>query len=291
MSKIIFFGNEQLAQGIKAQTPIFDALIARHYDICAIVLPAARLRKPFVIAQRAAALQIPIHYVASAREIPAITRQYQADLGVLAAFGKIIPQDTIDSFPCGIVNVHPSLLPRYRGTTPIETALLNHDTTTGVSIMRLTAQMDAGPILAQKSLPIPADATKQALYESLAQLGAQLLIDVLPGVLAKNAPEKPQDDTEATFTTKLNKDLSELKFAQKAAQRLADEVRAYAGFPKSKTILLGTPCTITAAHAAPVAQTELDQLCADQQYLVIDRLLPANSKEMDAKSFLNGFKH
>ena len=181
-------------------------------------------------------------------------------------------------------------LPKYRGTTPIETPLLNGDTETGVSVMRLVKEMDAGPILAQATVKITPETTKQSLYDELSTLGAKLISDVLDGVLAKNAPETLQDDSEATFTAKLDKSMSELKFAEKGAQQLVNEVRAFAGFPKSKTILLDIPCTITAAHVADNPATEIDQKCADGKYFIIDRLLPENSKEMDAKSFLNGHK-
>ena len=115
-------------------------------------------------------------------------------------------------------------------------------------------------------------------------------MEVLPAIVNKNASETAQNDAEATFTTQLSKDLSELKPAEKAAQTLYNEVRAYAGFPKSKLELLGIPCVITSTHVADTAATEIDQKCADGKYLVIDRLVPENSKEMDAKSFLNGHK-
>lgn len=289
-NRIIFFGNEQLAQGVKTSTPIFDALLANNYEICALVLPAARVRKPFPIAVKAEKLGIPIHYVAKAAELLPIIEQYRPRLGVLAAFGKLVPESAINAIPCGIANIHPSLLPKYRGTTPIETPLLNGDTETGVSVMRLVKAMDAGPLFAQATVPITAETTKQSLYESLSTLGAKLLIEVLPGILAKTAPETAQNEAEATFTTKLDKNMSELKFGQKTAQQLVQEVKAFAGFPKSKTTLLGKACTITAAHVANQANTELDQLCADGKYFIVDRVLPENSKDMDAKSFLNGFK-
>ena len=291
-TRVVFFGNEQLAQGIKAKTPIFDALLAdEHYEICALVLPRAHVRKPFPITIQAQKHNIEIRQVQKGAELLPIIEELKPEVGVLAAFGKLVPESVINAIPAGILNIHPSLLPKYRGTTPIETALLNGDTETGVSIMRLAKEMDAGNVLAQASVKITAKTTKQSLYEELSALGAKLLLNVLPGALAKNAPETAQDDAQATLTAKLSKDLSDLKFAEKAAQTLANEVRAYAGFPKSKTILLDIPCTITAAHVADQASTELDLLCADSKYLVIDRLLPENSKEMDARSFLNGHKH
>ncbi len=291
-TRVVFFGNEQLAQGIKAKTPIFDALLAdEHYEICALVLPRAHVRKPFPITIQAQKHNIEIRQVQKGAELLPIIEELKPEVGVLAAFGKLVPESVINAIPAGILNIHPSLLPKYRGTTPIETALLNGDTETGVSIMRLAKEMDAGNVLAQASVKITAKTTKQSLYEELSALGAKLLLNVLPGALAKNAPETAQNDAEATFTSKLSKDLALLKPTEKAAKTLYNEVRAYAGFPKSKTILLDIPCTITAAHVADQASTELDLLCADSKYLVIDRLLPENSKEMDARSFLNGHKH
>ena len=128
MAKIIFFGNEQLAQGIKAKTPIF--------------------------------------FTKNNAEILEIIQKYKPEIGVLAAFGKIIKDEVIEAFPCGILNIHPSLLPKYRGTTPIESALLNNDSETGVSVMRLAHDMDAGNILAQTTVQITPETTKQSLYES-----------------------------------------------------------------------------------------------------------------------------
>ncbi len=290
-TKILFFGNEQLAQGIKAQTPIFDALVADdRFEICALVLPKAHVRKPFPITIQAQKHHIEIRQVQKGAELLPIIEEFKPELGVLAAFGKLVPENAINAISAGILNIHPSLLPKYRGTTPIETALLNGDNETGVSIMRLAKEMDAGNILAQEKVQITTETTKQSLYEELAKLGAKLLLDVIPGALAKNAPETAQNDAEATFTQKLSKDLTLLKPSEKAAKTLYNEVRAYAGFPKSKTILLDIPCTITSAHVADTASTELDLLCSDGKYLVIDRLLPENSKEMDAQSFLNGHK-
>jgi methionyl-tRNA formyltransferase len=290
MSKIIFFGNEQLAQGVKYQTPIFNALLESGHEICALVLPDAHVRKPFAVTKLAEKHHIPIHLVHRGKDLLPIIKQYHPDLGVLAAFGKMVPDEAINAIPCGIINVHPSLLPKYRGTTPIESPLLNGDNETGVSVMRLVKEMDAGPILTQAKVEITPETTKQSLYDELSTLGAKLISDVLGPTLAKNAPETLQNEAEATFTAKLDKSQSELKFAEKGAQTLCNEVRAFAGFPKSKTILLNIPCTIIAAHVSTEPLTELDQKCADGKYFIIDRLLPENSKEMDAKSFLNGHK-
>lgn len=289
--KLIFFGNEQLAQGIKPKTIIFDTLRnSDKFEICALILTNPNHRKPYAIEKAAKAANIPVYFSKNNDEIMSIIEQYGAEVAVLASFGKIIPERIIDAFPAGIINIHPSLLPKYRGTTPIETALLNGDKETGVSVMRLAKAMDAGAILAQEHVNITPETTKQDLYESLAQAGANALADVLPGVVAKNASESAQDEAQATFTVQLTKDLSQLQPTLKTAQTLSNEVRAYAGFPKSKLELLGIPCVITWTHTSDAPQTELDQKCSDGQYLIIDRLIPENSKEMDAASFLNGHK-
>ena len=220
-TRVVFFGNEQLAQGIKAKTPIFDALLAdEHYEICALVLPRAHVRKPFPITIQAQKHNIEIRQVQKGAELLPIIEELKPEVGVLAAFGKLVPESVINAIPAGILNIHPSLLPKYRGTTPIETALLNGDTETGVSIMRLAKEMDAGNVLAQASVKITAKTTKQSLYEELSALGAKLLLNVLPGALAKNAPETAQNDAEATFTSKLSKDLALLKPTEKAAKAL-----------------------------------------------------------------------
>ena len=289
-TKIIYFGNEQLAQGIKAKTPIFDALLAADYEIAALILPTANTRRPFEIAKKAEKLNIPVFYTKDIAELEQIIANAGAKVAVLASYGKIIPESIINAFPCGIINIHPSLLPKYRGTTPIETALLNNDAETGVSVMRLAKKMDAGNLIAQAKVTITPETTKQSLYEELATLGAKLLVEKLPAILAQNTTETAQDDAEATFTSQLSKDLSLLQNTQKSALTLSREIIAYAGFPKSKTTLLGIPCTVTAAHVADQAATELDLLCADGKYLVIDQIIPENSKPQNAQAFLNGHK-
>ena len=290
MAKIIFFGNEQLAQGIKAKTPIFDSLIEAGYEISALILPNGRTRKPFAIAKVAEKHQIPVFFTKNNAEILDIIHKFQPDVGVLAAFGKIIKDEVIEAFPCGILNIHPSLLPKYRGTTPIESTLLNNDEETGVSVMRLAHDMDAGNILAQETVKITTETSKQSLYEELSTLGAKALIKVLPDALENKASEQTQDHSKATFTKPLSKEMSQLSPESKTALELEREVVAFAGFPKSKYIFLDIPCSVTKASISDKPQTELDLLCKDGKYLVIERLIPENSKEMDAKSFLNGHK-
>jgi methionyl-tRNA formyltransferase len=266
MSKIIFFGNQKLVQGYKTDvTAITDALKSAGHEIIASVETQADLKK-----------------------LPALKSAHPDALAVLASFGYIIPQSIIELFePIGILNIHPSLLPRYRGSTPIESAILNGDTETGVSIMKIAQKMDSGPLYAQKSLKIDPNDDKFTLAAKLTALGASTLVDILPEI-SKIAPT-PQDESKATYTEKLDKSLQPLTPELKSAITLDREVRAYLGFPKSKLNLLNINCTILKTHVAGEPETPLDKKCADGNYLIIDRLLPENSKEMDAASFLRGY--
>lgn len=241
---------------------------------------------------------------------------------VLASFGVILRPEVLAPFePQGIINIHPSLLPKYRGPAPIEAALLNGDTELGVSVMKITAEMDAGPIYHQERLEISEDVPKAEVYQRLATAGAAWIGKNLYNAPARGNQDargdqdekalfalptpQPQNDRKATFTRMLKKRDSVLRPAEKSALALAREVRAYAGFPKSKFTFgpeFGSvTCTILRAHAATadaidtgaVATTADGQLllaCADHSYLVIDELQPESRKAMSATAFINGYR-
>src|SRR5581483_9225315 len=128
------------------------------------------------------------------------------EAAVLVAFGRIIPQPIIDLFPKGIINIHPSLLPKLRGPTPIETAILDGLTETGVSLMRLEAKMDAGPLYSQQKISLNGDETKLELATKLNKVGAELLINSLPAILDGSLIPKPQNNSKATYTKLITKD-------------------------------------------------------------------------------------
>lgn len=213
--------------------------------------------------------------------------------GILASFGVIIKQDILDLFePEGILNIHPSLLPKYRGPSPIETAILSGDKDFSVSVMKLVAAMDAGPIYYQETLKNLLD--KDDIYRALATAGATWLaenLDHLPTPI-------PQDNSKATYTQKFGKSMSPLDPAHKTATELNNQIRAFAGFPKSKYQFYGLDCIIISAHVATPDETTqcltnskntLFIQCYDDSVLIIDQIQPAGRKIMDAKSFLNGY--
>src|SRR5690606_8654886 len=129
-----------------------------------------------------------------------------AKAGILAAFGRIIPLSVINAFPGGILNIHPSLLPKYRGSTPIEAAILNGDRLTGVSLMRLAQKMDAGPIFGQAELPLLGNESKQEIFEQLVERATSLLTTLLPGILSGSVAAAPQDESYATYVHTLTKE-------------------------------------------------------------------------------------
>lgn len=217
-------------------------------------------------------------------------KQLKADTpdlkGVLASFGVIIKNDVLSLFePEGILNIHPSLLPKYRGSSPIETAILNGDKEFSVSIMKLVKAMDAGPIYYQNTISFDESyPEKDEIYKTLSEDGANWLVQNI-----ENLPEpKVQDDTKATFTAKFDKSMSPLSPDTKTAEELLNEVRAFKGFPKSKHDFFGLDCIVLKAHISN-EETPLSLKCADGKYLVVDQIQPAGRKAMDAPSFINGY--
>lgn len=295
---IIYFGNEQLAQGLSEPiTPILDSLIAAGYPIKAIFThyhPGQKSRKERIprVIELANQHSIPLHTPSNKRELldtikPIVTELDQPPIGILAAYNILIPDEVLELFePIGIINLHPSLLPLYRGSTPIESAILDGADHTGISLMKLTSGMDSGPLYFSQHIDIFPTETKDQIYNKLAKSGANAIMSLLPVV--KSTTPSPQSDTGATYTQKLDKSMATLDPAAKTASRLAREVIAYSGFPKSKLTLNGKICIITSAHVASQPLTSIDQKCTDGNYLVIDSLIPENSREMSAGAFLLG---
>ena len=205
--------------------------------------------------------------------------------GVLASFGVLIKSDVLELFePEGILNVHPSLLPLYRGASPIESAILNGDTEFSVSVMKLVKAMDAGPIYYQTTLPnLPLN--KSAIYEVLAKTGAEWIVAHF-----NDLPEPSlQDDSKATFCGKLEKSDGILTPETDTAEQTFRKIVAFQGFPKPKYTFFGIPCIILEAHILKPSETAVLKMECASGALAIDRLQPEGRKAMDAKSFLNGY--
>ena len=223
-------------------------------------------------------------------------------IGILASFGVLIKSDLLDLFePEGILNIHPSLLPLYRGASPIESAILAGDTDFSVSIMKLVKAMDAGPIYHQETFKNPTlDKTK--LYKTLATAGSTWLVNNLQSFKQFHVtPNKElfpeyhlQDDSKATFTAKLEKSQSQLTPDIDSAETTLRKIVAFQGFPKPKYRFFGQDIIILSAHLAATHSDNAKPLsikCIDGQYVIVDQLQPLSRKPMDAKSFLNGLRN
>ena len=254
MNKIIFFGNGPLADATLE-------VLKNHFEI----IFHARTKED----------------LETVKEIKAKNPEAK---GILASFGVLIKSDVLSLFePEGILNIHPSLLPKYRGASPIESAILNGDDEFSVSIMKLAKAMDAGPIYYQttlKNLPLE----KAAIYEALAQSGANWLVENIDSL-----PEpSPQNDADATFCSKFDRSMGELTPETDDAKTTFRKIIAYQGFPKPKYTFFGIKCIILEARLAD--DSPITITCKDGQKIAIDRLQPEGRKAMDAKSFLNGYK-
>ncbi len=290
---LLFFGNERLVSGLKdTDAPILSALIENGYRILAVVSHhidgRSRSNRDLEVAKVAQAHNIPV--LLPEKPIDSIDQltAFGADAAVLVAYGRLIPQSIIDIFPAGIINIHPSLLPQYRGSTPIESAIENGDKKTGVSLMALSADMDEGPIYSQSEIILAGTETKFDLYDRVVKTSVPLLLDSLPSILDKTLLPTPQDSSQATYTKLLTKTDSALDTTLSALQ-CERTIRAHLGFPKTKTTIMGHDVIITKAHVSSAATSALDIICSDGNYLSVDELIAPSGKTMSAKAFINGY--
>ncbi len=289
MSKtIIFFGTDSFS------VSALISLIEAGYEIGAVITkPDSRsgrgqkLVAPLV-KQVAIYHGIPVWQPAKLSEVLDQIKAFGDVIGVLSSFGKIIPQAIIDAFHPGIINIHPSLLPLYRGPSPIETAILNGDTETGVSIMKLTAEMDAGPVYAQEIYELDGTETAPELYETLSALGGRMLIETLPSIIEGNLLPSPQQN-DAVYCYLLKKENALLNPAEMTAVQAERQVRAYIQFPKTKLAYKDGTVIVTKAHIV-TDDTHEDFTVAfkDGSSLTIDELIAPSGKTMSGQAFTNG---
>ena len=206
--RIIFFGTPDFA------VPSLRALARAHEVALVVAQPDKRagrglkLHSP-PIARLADDHGMPLAQPARIREVLSQVADLRPDAGIVVAYGKILPPELLSIPKSGFFNMHASLLPKYRGAAPIQRAILNGETTTGITIMRVDEQLDHGPILATEATPIGADERAPALSERLARLGAERLVRVLDNIM----PGKPQDDTMATYAPKIDKQEGEVRWS------------------------------------------------------------------------------
>ena len=205
--RVVFFGTPGFA------VPTLERLIHSHHHVAGVVTQPDRPRgrgqqvTAGPVKALAASLKLPILQPERlAREgFEAELASLAADIGVVAAYGKMLPDWLLAAIPRGLINVHASLLPRYRGASPVHRAVIAGDRETGVTIMRVVKALDAGPMLASVTVPIGPDDTTTMVESMLAITGADLLVDTLDAIEAGTAVETPQDDAQATYAPKISK--------------------------------------------------------------------------------------
>jgi len=216
---------------------------------------------------------------------------------VTAAYGLILPVPVLDLAPHGALNVHASLLPRWRGAAPIQRALLAGDRETGITIIRMEAGLDTGPILAQRSLAISDSDDSQSLHDRLAPMGGDLIVSVLEMLTAGNAHEEPQPAEGATYARKVQDDEAVIDWL-KPAEQIERAVRAFRPAPGAQTGLRGQRCKVWHARIVPgqgepgtVIATVTDgiRVACGEGALEITELQRAGGRRLRAAEFLRGF--
>ncbi|WP_150046110.1 methionyl-tRNA formyltransferase [Methylomonas rhizoryzae] len=237
---IVFAGTPEFA------VPSLQALLNSQHKVCAVYTqpdrPAGRGRKlsPSPVKHLALQAGLPVYQPENfkAAEAIAALKALNADLMIVVAYGLILPQAVIDAARLGCINVHGSLLPRWRGAAPIHRALMAGDRETGVTIMRVVKKLDAGDMLHKVACPITAASTSSSLHDQLAQMGAVALVEVVDRITAGNDSAQPQDEALVTYAHKLDKHEAELDW-RLSAEELDRKIRGLNGWPVAQTLLHG----------------------------------------------------
>lgn len=246
--RIIFMGTPDFAVGT------LQALVdAGHEVVLAVTQPdkpqgRKQILTPPPVKTAAQQAGIPVYQPVRVREQTSIDylRSFSPELIVVAAFGQILPKELLDMPRYGCINVHASLLPKYRGAAPIQWAILNGDATTGVTIMRMDVGLDTGDMIAKTELAIAPEDTGGSLFDRLAEAGAALCVQTIPSIADGTAVYTPQDEAAATKVGQISKKDGQMDFTRTAVQ-LADQVRALNPWPSAYTSLNGKTLKIWSA--------------------------------------------
>ena len=256
---------------------------------------------PTPVKEYALTQNIPVYQPQSCRDEAVLEelRALEPDVIVVAAYGKLLPQALLDIPKVAIINVHSSILPQYRGAAPINWAILNGDTETGVTIQYMAAELDAGDILLVKRTPIGPEEDAAELYARLAELGGAAACDALSLLAAGNAPRTPQVyGPQYQYASMLSRDMSPLDWSR-PAQALVNQVRGLIPWPCAVTEVAGVRWKVYRAHVGPetnrapgtilsAGKDGVAVACGDGKSLVITELQADGGKRMAAADYLRG---
>lgn len=301
MTSIVFMGTPQFS------VPILEALVAHDYQVLAVVTqPDRKVGRKQVLQQtpvKEAAVRLNLtvfqpEKLSGSQEL-ADVMALQPDLIVTVAYGQFLPTKLLEAAKIAAINVHGSLLPKYRGGAPIQYAVLNGDSEIGITIMHMAKKMDAGDMIEQASIPIEASDDTGTLFDKLSYVGRDLLLKTLPSIIDQTAPRTPQDEAQVTFAYNITKEQEQLDIEQPATQ-LVNQIRALRPQPGAWLPINGQR---TKLWQATVAETTTDQpagvivainkkdfelAAGNGSVLKITEIQPAGKAKMPVQSFLNG---
>ena len=298
--RIVFMGTPDFA------VPSLEALVAAGHEVCGVFCqpdkPVGRHQnklQPPAVKVCAQSHNIPVFQPTKLRDGTALAQlqELNPELIVVAAYGCILPDDILALPPKGCINVHSSLLPKYRGAAPINWAVVNGEKETGVTIMHMATELDAGDIIDQVKTPIDPDENVEAVHDRLAQLGGELL--VVADIAAGTAKRTPQDHSQATLAPMLSRALSPIDWSR-SAKEIHNQVRGLTPWPATSTDILGdtikvfaveepgietgkTPGTVIAANKAGI-----DVACGDGKVIRLTEIQAPGSRRMSAANYLAG---
>lgn len=294
--KVIFMGTPDFA------VPCLESIIEAGHSVLGVFTqpdkPKGRkqILTPSDVKVCAEKHNLPVYQPTTLKDGTAleIIEELQPDVIVVAAYGKILPKEIIDFPKYGCINVHASILPKYRGASPIQHAVLNGDSETGVTTMQMDVGLDTGDILLCEKIPIEIDDTSLSMFEKLSKLGASLIVKTLDNVANGEITPIKQDDSKATYTKMIDKSLCDIDFT-KSANDVHNLVRGLYDWPVANTYFDGkklkifsTKLSVLKGNPGEVLSTNpLTIGCADGSVEILELQLEGK-KRMDSKSFLSG---
>lgn len=301
MTKIVFMGTPQFS------VPILESLVENDYDVVAVVTqpdrPVGRKKVITATPVKEAALRLGLKVlqpekISNSPEMAEIV-ELAPDLIVTAAFGQFLPEKLLQVPKHGAINVHASLLPKYRGGAPVHYSIMKGEKETGVTIMEMIKKMDAGGIYTQRAIPITKADDVGIMFDKLSQVGMELLIETLPGILANEIKPIPQDESLVTFSPNITRE-EEIIDWNKTAEEIDWQVRGMRPWPVAHTtyedtrwkIVAVTPLDETTTESAGTIiyrdKKQLKIACGQGTVLTVDQLQPAGKGLQEIAVFLNG---
>ncbi len=306
--RVLFMGTSEFA------IPALEALIAQNHEIIGVITqpdrPSGRGKKlkPTPVKQIARAHNLQVYQPEKVRETKFVEtlKRLSPDVIIVAAFGQLLPQKVLDIPPCGVINLHPSLLPKYRGAAPIQWALINGEEETGVTLMLLDAGEDTGDIICMEKISIGLEDTALTLHQKLADIGALLLIEVLVNLQygGKPPPATPQNHAESTHAPRLTKDIGCINWTKSATQ-IHNLIRGTSGWPGAYTFFRDN--TLLKIIQSLPNNTKKNKMPGQpgairintEQHLFVNtgqgeiqllQVQPATKKVISTKDFVNGYQ-